>query len=114
VLGERGVTYEPGLGVKLFVAYGVFSFGCGPHHQRVKLREWRCWFFRLEVVLVVVEFVGGGRFADADDLHVFLKDKCTVIFYSNDTCTKKIRAYEMGMEEWWCIAVQKMQLPFIF
>jgi hypothetical protein len=56
----------------------------------------------------------GGRFADADDLHVFLKDKCTVIFYSNDTCTKKIRAYEMGMEEWWCIAVQKMQLPFIF
>ena len=58
--------------------------------------------------------VRGGRFADADDLHVFLKDKCTVIFYSNDTCTKKIRAYEMGMEEWWCIAVQKMQLPFIF
>ena len=44
--------------------------------------------------------VRGGRFADADDLHVFLKDKCTVIFYSNDTCTKKIRAYEMGMEEW--------------
>lgn len=60
VLEERGVTYEPGLGVKLFVAYSVFSFGCGPHHQRVKLREWRCWFFRLEIVLVVVELVGAG------------------------------------------------------